>query len=285
MAFCGGTGLLSGCTPDKADALLTAVKGFASSSNDALTAYENLFKDYRFIQQPSAEEDFRQAYAAIAKHGAQSVTFEQTVSNLSSLSPQGSSNSPIENEFSRLRSTYDLLARAYASLPQGSILGARYVPCGQLAVSKLTKQLVTFSSDLNSSPLYPNTLRQDFAAFKVLAKKGDAGGAQQKFEDFRLGLLAYETRHKEAIARTLIAVEQGRRLNQLLSQYSSVSLANLLGVVQYGFSIAGTLQGASTASAATQLQSIRNQMDLSDYWKRVESISLDSISDCPVQPR
>lgn len=276
---------MSGCTPDKAEALLTAIKAFESQSNQALTAYEDLFKEYRAVKRESQDELFNQAYEAVNQQGAKNVTFAQAVSNVGQLEDERAS-SRIEDEFQQLKSAYALLSSAYESLPQGSLVGAQYVSCGQMAVAKLTKQLVNFSTDIDQSPLYPNALRQEFAEFKVLATQGDAQKekTKQKFDSFYAGVAAYEEKHKDALGKTLAAVEQGRKLNQLLAQYDAATISNVLGVIQYGFSFAGTLQGIDLSKTAAKLKVIKDEMEKDDYWKRVESIPLSSVAECKIQP-
>lgn len=226
--------LIVGCTPEKAEAVLTAIKAFESSSNQALTAYENLFKEYRALKRETQDDLFVQVYAATNKHGVKSVTFDQAVANVGQLD-SAKAGGQIENEFRQLRAAYSMLTNAYESLPQGSLTGAQHVSCGQKAVAKLTRQLVNFSSDINKSPLYPAFLRQDFAEFKALAIQGAAqkDAARSKFDTFYFGLTEYEKRHHDAINKTLAAVEQGKRLNQLLVQYDVVTVANILAVIQY----------------------------------------------------
>lgn len=276
---------ISGCTPEKAEALLTAIKAFESQSNQALAAYEDLFKDYRALKKESQGELFIQAYDAVNQYGAKNETFEQAVLNVGELESKRAS-SRIENDFLQLKSAYSMLSSAYESLPQGSLIGARYVSCGQMAVAKLTRQLVNFSSDIEKSPLYPAALRQDFADFKNLASQGKTQKemTRQKFDAFYSGVAAYEKKHNDTIAKTLAAVEQGRKLDQLLAQYDAVTISNILGLIQYGFSFAGTLNGVDVSKSSAKLQAVREDMEKSEYWKRVESIPLTSVAECKIQP-
>jgi len=277
--------LLSGCTPEKAEALLTAIKAFESQSIQALDAYESLFKEYRAIKMESQDELFTQAYEAVKQQGVKNTKFEIAVSNVGKLESERASTK-IENEFQQIKSAYALLSSAYESLPQGSMLGAQYVSCGQTAVAKLTKQLVNFSVDIDNSPLYPSALRQEFSEFKALAIQGDAqkDKTKQKFDNFYSGVAAYEEKHRTAMKLSLAAVEQGRKLNALLANYDEVTISNILGVVQYGLSFAGTLKGIDVSKASASLKTVKEEMDKDDYWIRVESIPLSSIAECKIQP-
>jgi hypothetical protein len=276
--------LLTGCTPEKAEALLTAVKAFELQSNKALSAYESLFKEYRTIKKESQDELFDQAYEAVVKQGVNNVTFDQAVLNVGSLEADRA-GTKIENEFQQLKAVYALLSNAYQSLPQGSLLGARYVSCGQMVVAKLTQQLLNFSVDVNRSPLYPNALRQEFAEFKALAMQGAAQKekTKQKFFSFCAGVTAYEEKHRMAISLTLAAVEQGRKLNELLARYDSVTIANILSVVRYGLSFAGTLEGVDTSEVSKRLNAVKSEMEKEAYWKQVASIPIGSLGKCKIQ--
>ena len=273
--------LLAGCTPEKAEALLTAIQAFESRSNQALDAYESLFKEYRAIRIESREELFEQAYQAVRKEGVTNVNFEQAVRAVGKLESERASTH-IENDFEQLKSAYALLSSAYASLPEGSLLGAQSVSCGRTVVAKLTRQLVNFSADVDRSPLYPNTLRQEFAEFKALAAKGDAQKAEskQKFDGFHSGVAAYEDKHRTALRLTLAAVEQGTKLTELLGRYDAATVSNVLGVIQYGFSFAGTLKGIDVAKTSASLARIKDELEKEDYWRRLESIPLSSVADC-----
>jgi hypothetical protein len=277
--------LMTGCTPEKAEALLTAIKAFESHSNQALAAYEGLFKEYRTLKRESQDDLFIQAYDATNKQGVKYVTFGEAVANVGQLE-SAKASSQIENEFLQLKSAYSMLSSAYESLPQGSLIGAQHVSCGRKAVAKLTKQLVNFSSDINKSPLYPAVLRQDFAEFKALAVQGAAqkDGARKKFDAFYSGVTEYEKRHLEAVTKTLAAVEQGQRLNQLLAQYDAVTISNILAVIQYGFSFAGTLNGVDISKSSARLKDVKDNMEKTEYWKWVESIPLASVAQCKIQP-
>ena len=276
--------LLAGCTPEKAEALITVIKAFESQSIQALDAYESLFKEYRAIKVESRDELFTQAYEAVKQDGIDIFTFDKAISNIGKLESERASTK-IENEFQQIKSAYALLSNAYESLSQGSMIGAQYVSCGQTAVAKLTKQLVNFSVEIDNSPLYPNALRQEFSEFKAFAKQGDVQKemTKLKFDNLYSGVAAYEEKHRAAIKLTLAAVAQGRKLNTLLADYNKATISNLLGVIQYGFSFAGTLKGIDVSNASASLKSVKDEMDKEDYWKRVDDIPLSSVAECKIQ--
>ncbi|TJZ67450.1 hypothetical protein [Chitiniphilus eburneus] len=275
---------LAACTPEKAEALVAAVKAFEAKSNEALDAYEALFQDYGEIRNESQDVLFQQAYAAVAQRGAGSPSFSDAVQMVGTLKSTRQ-NTTIENEFREIRTAYMLLGSAYDSLPQGSALGARHVSCGRSAVAKLTLQLVNFASDVDQDPLYPTALRETFAEFKKVAAKGDQSLAQRQFDRFYTGVAGYEARHAEALRLTLAAVEQGRKLDGLLARYDDVTLSGLLGAIQYGFTFAGTLKGVDPATASSRLQATKAELDASPYWQRVEAVPLASIAECATTER
>ncbi|MCA3022597.1 MAG: hypothetical protein ACK5RJ_14215 [Burkholderiales bacterium] len=275
---------MSGCTPEKAEALLTAIKAFEFQSAQALAAYEELFKDYRAVKRESQDELFAQAYDAVVKSGVTNESFEVAISNVGQLQ-NDRANTKIENEFQQLKSAYSMLSSAYESLPQGSLIGAKYVSCGRMAVAKLTKQLLNFSSDIDVNPLYPALLRQDFADFKALAVQTNSpkDKARQKFDAFYSGVAGYEKKHREAIAKTLAAAEQGKKLDQLLARYDAATISNILGVIQYGLSFAGTLNGVDVSKSSARLKAVKDDMEKDGYWKQVESMPLTSVTECKIQ--
>ncbi|GAA5787447.1 hypothetical protein [Chitiniphilus shinanonensis] len=268
---------LTACTPEKAEALLAAVKAFEAKSSEALDAYEAMFRDYGAVAATSQDELFQGAYAA-ARQG-QAGSFDDAVGNVGARDGVGIQGG-IAREFGDIRAAYAALGSAYDSLPQGSVLGARYVSCGRNAVARLTWQLVNFADDVNQQPLYPSALRQRFAEFKRSAAQGDQGLARRDFDAFAGGVAAYEARHAAAQRLTLAAVEQGRRLDAMLAHYDDVSLSNLLGAIQAGFAFAGTLKGVDPSAAASRLQAVKTEMEGSAYWQRVGALPLADIAAC-----
>lgn len=273
--------LLVGCTPEKAEALLTAIKAFETQSNQALTSYEELFKEYRKLNIETQDELFISAYEGVNQQGVTNSSFQQAVDNIGKLKTTNSENK-IEREFLELKSLYVTLSNTYTSLPQGSLIGAQYVSCGQNAVAKLTKQLVNFSSEINNSPLYPIALHQDFSEFKNLAVKGSSNkdAARKKYDAFYSGIHNYETKHADAIAKTLIAVELGQQLNKLLAKYDEITISSILEVIQYSISFSGTMNGVDISQSAARLKVISGEMDKSEYWKRIETIPISSVTQC-----
>jgi hypothetical protein len=272
---------LAGCTPEKAEALLTAIKAFELHASQALSAYENLFKEYAAVRKESRDELFDQAYGAATTLPAAEMTFDRFIKNVGQLGADRI-ETRIEKEFQELKASYALLSGAYQSLPRGSLLGARYVSCGRMAVAKLTQQLVNFSVDVDANPLYPIALRQEFAEFKALAKQGAAQKekAKQKFDSLCAGIAAYEEKHKAAIALTLAAVEQGKKLNELMARYDSMSVTEILGVVEYGLSFAGTLKGIDISQVSASLKTAKAEIEADAYFQRVASIPLVSVAQC-----
>ena len=149
---------ISGCTPEKAQALLTSIKSFESRSIQALNTYEQLFKEYRTLKQDTKNEVFEKTGAAIRKHGKDAVTLDGLAEDLSNIKRKEQYSS-IEKEFYEIKAVYAAIHSAYSSLPQGSMLAASYVSCGQEIVAKATNQLINFAVNINESPLYPMALR------------------------------------------------------------------------------------------------------------------------------
>lgn len=270
---------LTGCTPEKAQALVTAIKSFEAKSLLAINAYEQLFKDYRFQERESNDQVFLKASDAIRKHGKDAVTLDLLVSALSRREQKRADES-IEREFSDIKVVYSALRRAYESLPQGSLLGAKHVSCGQDVVAKATSQLVNFSVNINNDPLYPQAIRLQVAQYKKLAADGKDQEARVVFNEIATAIARYDANHEQAIKLTLAAVEDGRKVHKLLGDYDAVSIADILGVVQFGIDFLGTLEGVDVGDAASRLEGIKNELGDQDYWKRIEALPVADVGDC-----
>ncbi|MCP3667218.1 MAG: hypothetical protein GY696_32780 [Gammaproteobacteria bacterium] len=271
--------VLSGCTPEKAEALVTAVKSFESKSLQAIVAYEKLFKNYRKLERETNDQIFDQSSSAITTHGKQAVTVDSMISALSHRNDIQGDRS-IEREFHDIKIVYASLRNTYESLPKGSILGAEYVGCGQDIVAKATSQLINFSVDINTNPLYPISLRQNVAKYKILVASEQPKDARLVFNEISTAISNYDEKHEEALKLTLAAVEDGIKVHQLLGKYSDVSISDILGVVQYGLDFLGTLNGIDVADATAKLTSIQKELGSKDYWKRIESIPVADIGNC-----
>lgn len=276
--------LMSGCTPEKAQALLTAIKSFESKSIQAINSFEQLFKDYRTLKQDTKDEVFDKSSKAVIKHGPEAVTFDDIAANLSNIK-QKEQYSGIEKEFYEIKVVYAAIKSAYSSLPQGSMLGANYVSCGQEIIAKATNQLVNFAVGINKSPLYPMALRKEVSTYKFLASQNKIGDSKLVFNEIAVAFNRYDEKHEEAIKLTLSAVEEGRKVHNLLKDYNTVSVSKIMEVLNFGFSFFNSLEGIDLAEAITQLEAIQKEMDSSDEWERVKEIPISKIIDCALETK
>jgi hypothetical protein len=274
---------LSGCTEDKAQALVTAIQSFESQSVLALNAYETLFKEYGTLEAPPPEEQFAQSYEVVGKYGKDALKFDEFVAQVGSLARQRRLNA-IEQEFEQLKASYSLLRSAYESLPAGSLLGSRYAACGQAVTAKLTDQLANFSLDVSRSPLYPMSLRSQLAQFKSFAARKDKENARKAFDALVAGINRYEAQHEDAIRLSLAAAEQGRKVSSLLARYDAVSVSDVLNVLQSGLAFAGSLKGMDVGDAVTRLGNIKQEMEKSPEWQRAKDIPLVTLAECQTAP-
>ncbi|PSW05651.1 hypothetical protein [Photobacterium lipolyticum] len=271
--------LMTGCSTEKAEALVTAVKSFESKSLQAIDSYEQLFKDYIKQERETDDELFTQTSDSIIKNGKPSVTKDTMVASIS-IRENSKNDNTIENEFYDIKLIYALLRNSYESLPQGNLLGAEYVACGQDIVAKATSQLVNFSVTLNKKPLYPLSINQKVADYKNLVANKKDTEARLLFNEISTAIKAYDEKHEQTIKLTLAAVEDGRNLHTLLGNYSSASVSDILAVVQFGLDFLGTLNGIDVNHATSKLESIQKELGDKEYWKRIEKISISNIEQC-----
>ncbi len=273
---------LSGCSPEKAEALLTAIKSFESKSLQAIDAYEQLFKEYRKLERETNDQLFEQSVATIKGGAASSVNVDSMISALS-LREANKGDKPIEKEFYNIKVVYTSLRSAYESIPNGSMLGAGYVSCGRDVVAKAVSQLVNFSMDVEEGPLYPISLRQKVAKYKNLVKTKRETEARILFDEMATSIKQYDAQHENALKLTLAAVEDGTKVHQLLQKYDDVSISDILGVVQFGLDFLGTLNGVNVADVTAELQSIQFELGGSDYWTRIAMMPIEDFGNCRIE--
>jgi len=272
----------AGCTPEKAGALLTAIKSFESKSLQAIGVYEQLFKDYSKQERETNDHIFEQSSAAIIKYGLGAVTVDDMISVLS-LRQDAQADRTIEKEFYEIKAVYISLRNAYESLPKGRILGAKYVGCGQDVIAKATNQLINFSINVSTDPLYPIALRKKVAYYKKLVANNKKKEARLVFNEIAATIVKYDEKHEEAIKLTLAAVEDGIKVHQLLGKYSDISVSDILGVVQFGLNFLGTLQGVNVTEATAKLADIQKELGEKEYWQRIESTPIAKIENCIIK--
>ena len=228
MIFLG----ISGCSPEKAEALLTSIKAFESKSLLALNQYELLLRESDDGIPTTMNDAFIETVGAIESGNASFVNLNKILEYFSDRK-KNQSDSQIAKQIAEIRVVYSSIRESYESLPQGSILGASYVPCGLNVVARATGQLINFADFLDQSPLYPNYLRQHVSEYKILVRDGNYPEARAKLEGIAQNIRIYDEKHNQTIRLTLAAVQEGRNVYELLESYNQVSVADILGVVQY----------------------------------------------------
>ncbi|MBE9030150.1 hypothetical protein IQ266_10455 [filamentous cyanobacterium LEGE 11480] len=274
-----------GCTRGKANALVLAARSFEVNSLQTINAYDQLFREYKSLKRDTEDEVFRKSSSAIRE----SATNEKT-SDLKKRLIQALSNrayemkaGEFEKEFDDIRLVYTSIRDTYSSLPDGSILGARYVVCGRGVVAKATNQLINFAKRLDSRPLYPLSLQKKVAEYKNAVVQDKEAEARLLFKDIAASIASYDKKHEELMQLTVIAVEDGARLYELLENYNSVSASEILSLVQENLSFIGSLQGLDTGAAKLRLENIERKFESERYWQRIKDKPIIELSKCDVK--
>ena len=274
----------SSCSSEKAEALLTSIKAFESKSLLALDQIELLYResDDRSRDPISMDDVFTETVGAIDGGNADTVNFNLMLSYFSSREIN-QTDDRIAEQIADIRVIYSSIRESYESLPQGSILGAEYVPCGLNVVAKATGQLINFADILNQSPLYPEFVRLQLAEYKSLVRSGDLAAARAKLEVIAQEIAIYDGKHEQAIRLILAAAEDGRNVYELLENYNQVSATDILNIIQFGFDFLGSVQGVNVSQAITRLESIETEFGDDEYWQRVKEIPIVDLTNCPLE--
>lgn len=273
---------ISGCSPEKAEALLTSIKAFESKSLLALNQYELLLRESDDGIPTTMNDAFSETVGAIKDGNSDDVNLNSILPYFSTRT-NNQSDSKIAREIAQIRVVYSSISESYESLPQGSILGASYVPCGLNVVARATGQLINFADILDQSPLYPNYLRQHVSEYKILVQDGNDPEARAKLAVIAQNIKIYDEKHNQTIRLTLAAVEEGRNVYELLESYNQVSVADILGVIQFGLDFLGSVQDVDVSQAVSRLESIETEFGNEDYWKRIKEIPIADLTSCPLE--
>ena len=273
---------ISGCSPEKAEALLTSIKAFESKSLLALDQYELLLRESDDGIPKTMNDAFSRTVDAIENGNLDAVNLNSILPYFSTRT-NNQSDSKIAREIAQIRVVYSSIRESYESLPQGSILGARYVPCGLNVVARATGQLINFADILDKSPLYPDYIRLQISEYKILVQNGDLRAAREQLEVIAQNIKIYDEKHNQTIRLTLAAVEDGRNVYELLESYNQVSVTDILGIVQFGLDFLGSVRDVDVSRAVSRLESIEAEFGDDGYWQRVREISITDLTSCPLE--
>ena len=211
--------LVVGCTPEKAEALLASIKSYRGSAERALQAIEGIYLASANTLAGATDVDKFNAFYNQNKLDKGSATYEfyNDNSKYDALITRNA-DLQVSTALLPLRATFVELDQAYASLPAGIFLGAKYVSCGKQAVAKLTSSLLKTWENTQRRPPYPAIIKLHLADAAHYAKASDRKKSLEKYTLAVNELKAFDERMDKAAELTLVAVRQGGSLYELLDK-------------------------------------------------------------------
>jgi hypothetical protein len=274
--------MLVGCTPDKAEALLAAVKVFRASSEKAILAAKSVVvTESSSAGRLSSDEIFEVMYAAPRRDFGESL---EILEAQTSLGDQSAAATEYDKALRNTSNTLAMLSRAYASLPNGSFVGARYVGCGKFAVRKLTTDLLALGNSVANpaATVYNAKLQAQWGTFQALASSGNKVAAKVEFESLLAGIRQDKEARKEVLLAVLEAVENGKKLHEVLDDYNTISVASILRSAQHALGYVNSLEGLGLTDQISELNIIQAGIAADPRWAHASSISLGSLAKCPL---
>lgn len=273
-----------GCTPEKAEALLASIKSYRGSSERALQAIEGIYlASNNTLAGVTDVDKFNTFYNQNKLDTGTPINEFYNDHSKYGNTAAGSAALQVSTVLLPLRATFVELDQAYASLPAGSVVGAKYVSCGKQAIAKLTSSLLKTWENTQRRPPYPAIIKLHLADAAIYAKVSDRQKSLEKYTLAANELKAFDEKMDKAAELTLVAVRQGGSLYELLDKYDNVSVDVILKTLQFGLDFASSLDGVSTTGAARVLKDAISGVDSSEYWKQIAAKDLGSISGCPLQ--
>jgi len=263
---------LSGCTEEKAQALLNSALDFQAKSSQTVDALEELFlaSVTNPMQRTQADlvNDARAAAKKLAASGT-SVTLQQVtgILSLNRLREQG--NEKIRKELGTVRTHSERLALALERLPRGRLfVDESTIACVAEVAARLTLDMATYGERLATTPIPLETpIRQRFGEFKRAAKANDGAKQTQTLNDLAAVLDEQDRLNKQAIGRALVAAESGAALVKAATDYNTRTLADILSLAQEALDVANRANVFDTARINTRLGKIRTDLSTDPYWK------------------
>lgn len=269
---------INGCTKEKGEAVKFASEQFMLQSVNALNQIKNLFKQSVSMPVMSNEEEIERITEDIDK----SSSFGPP--ELAFLLGEGetgkSASSEIDIRFEELEKRYYQFADAFQSLPKGSLFSRNAVKKAEKHAVNLTLELINFSEFIYQYPVQ-FTARRTLIVEKIARDKEIKDEALRKLNlkitaQAILELRNQETSAKEeALKQCLKAVESGKLVIELIRDFKSLTVADMLSVTGESLAFVSEISGNSDISSLVdRYKTVDSRIKEDPYWKEIIDLKI-----------
>jgi len=266
--------LASGCNREKAEAVKIAAEKFRI---EAVTAIEKI--NYLFTQSVSLPpEDFDARIKKIASdiEGETSLDSEKLSFLIEETDIGKKSLTKIDEELSKIANDYYQFENMFRSLPEGSFFASDAVRKAEKHSINLTLQLINFANFLKNYPVQFTGQRTLILERIAEAKKMDDPGARGEYMTLiSKDILQLRDDEKkaqsDAVSQCLRAAEAGKLISELIRNYDSMSVNDILVTVRNSLAFISEISGDNEKlfSVLENFNAIEASIRKDPYWNAV----------------
>ena len=271
--------LSAGCTKEKAEAIKVAAEKFREEAVLAIKKVNYLFGQSLTLPSDSADAEMKRIAGDLEK---EEVINAKKISALIEERNIGTrAKGELNQEFEKIETRYYQFEGMFRSLPQGSFFAREAVKRAEKQAIHLTLDLINYTRILKNYPV-------QFTARRVLIQERVAEAKQMKDPDGRTGFLNLvagdilklrneeEAAKQEAIIQCLKAAESGRMLSDLIRNYETMKVEDILVSVRSSLAIVADL-GFGQKDLVSLLESykaVESGIRQDPYWKEVLALEI-----------
>ena len=269
---------LTGCTPEKGQAVKNAAATFQNEASSALSQVDAVLK--QAVAEPPKD---------ITKMASDLDTSSFTAETLQFLLSEGQSGEKAAKDadkaIAEIQAGYDKFSAMFDALPKGSYFAANEVEKAQKYAANLTIQMVNLANKLESNEIQVKFNARRILLVEQITQHNTIKDAELKDQDLQqdaqqiLALGDDEAKARDtAAAQCLKAAEAGRTVLQLIKDFKTLSVGDMLSIGKdaLGFAAQITNQNAGVLSALHKYNNIALDIQNDPYWSPMLDVKINA---------
>jgi hypothetical protein len=263
--------LILGCNREKAEAIKIAAEKFRVEATAAIEKINYLFT--QSISLPPEDFDAKVKRIASDIEGEASLDSEKLSFIIEETDIGKRSLTKIDEELSKIANDYYQFENMFRSLPEGSFFASDAVKRAEKHSINLTLQLINFANFLKNYPVQFTGQRTLILERIAEAKKMNDPGARREYltlisKDI-LQLSDDEKKAQlDAVSQCLRAAEAGKLVSDLIRNYDSMSVNDILITVKNSLTFISEISGNNEElfSVLENFDAIETSIRQDPYW-------------------
>lgn len=259
-----------GCTPEKAQALLTTAKAFQAKAKKALDAYDALIRAALYkppLSEQEAVKDILNRSEQYLKADKQ-LEFDKITLGMKDLFTNAKTE--LTAHVQEQKMLYDAFVDSLINLPRASYLAASHVKCTQELVRRLVISIADYRKAIEKHSIDLIVPEEDAVAdLEAVMASGTAVEKQNAARQIYTVFNQKAALNKNVINQATIAAATGLKLIKAIETYDTLAVGDILNILQQILSAAGTLNGINTKVALSKLDTFAEQAKGDDHWQQI----------------